>query len=145
MNQALRDPLKFAILIGAFLSAIGCATSSSHHYAEPTSAWTSRYGQLLYRTPKTTLIGEVLVRFSTQGDFELTFSKGPGLTVLSLRQDATFAEVKGALAGPGWSGPIDRAPSPLQPWLKLRDQLIQAQGKASVRYATETQTFLFRF
>ena len=27
----------------------------------------------MYRTPKTTLIGDVLVRFSKRGDFELTF------------------------------------------------------------------------
>ena len=49
----------------------------------------------MYRAPNTTLVGEALVRFSKTGDFELTVSKGPGITLLSLRQDATFAEVKG--------------------------------------------------
>jgi hypothetical protein len=49
----------------------------------------------MYRTTTTTLIGDVLIRFSKSGDFELTFSKGPGVTLLSLRQDATFAEVNG--------------------------------------------------
>ena len=62
----------------------------------------------MYHTPNTTLIGEVLVRFSKDGDFELTVSKGPGITLLSLRQDATFAEVKGGLAGHGWSGPVTK-------------------------------------
>ena len=64
----------------------------------------------MYRTPNTTLIGEALVRFSKTGDFELTVSKGPGITLLSLRQDATFAEVKGGLARQGWSGPVGQAP-----------------------------------
>ena len=40
--------------------------------------WQARSGQLLYRNARTTLIGDVLVRFSKSGDFELTFSKGPG-------------------------------------------------------------------
>jgi hypothetical protein len=48
----------------------------------------------MYRTPNTTLIGDVLVRFSKSGDFELTVSKGPGVTLLSLRQDAIVRRSK---------------------------------------------------
>ena len=107
--------------------------------------WESRSGQLLYRTPKTTLIGEVFVRFSKNGDFELSFSKGPGITLLIFRQDASFAEVKGAMAGPGWSGPTDQAPSRLRSWLALRDQLIRSKNQKSVRYVAGPETFLFRF
>ncbi len=64
----------------------------------------------MYRTPNRTLIGEAFVRFSKTGDFELTVSKGPGITLISLRQDATFAEVKGGLTGRGWSGLVAQAP-----------------------------------
>src|SRR2546430_11820780 len=70
-----------------------CATISLHEFSKPTSDWQTKTGQLMYRTPKTTLIGEALVRFSKTGDFELTVSKGPGITLLSLRQDAAFAEL----------------------------------------------------
>ena len=42
-------------------------------------------GQLAYRGQKTSLIGEVLVRFSNRGDFELTFTKGPGVTLLVMQ------------------------------------------------------------
>jgi len=122
-----------------------CATLSRHQFAAPMRDWESRSGQLLYRTPKTTLIGEVFVRFSKNGDFELSFSKGPGISLLILRQDASFAEVKGAMAGPGWSGPTDHAPSRLRSWLALRDRLIQSQNQKSVRYAAGSETFLFRF
>src|SRR5207244_3525091 len=62
-----------------------CATSSSHRFSNPTPEWQSKSGQVMYRAPNTTLIGEVLVRFSKDGDFELTVSKGPGITLLSLR------------------------------------------------------------
>jgi hypothetical protein len=99
----------------------------------------------MYRTPNTTLIGEALVRFSKTGDFELTVSKGPGITLLSLRQDATFAEVKGGLARRGWSGPVGQAPPQLLGWLGLRDQFLHAPDRKTLRYASGNETFLFRF
>jgi hypothetical protein len=128
-----------------------CATVSRHQFAEPAGGWQTRTGQLLYsrsRGTTTTMIGEAIVRFSNSGEFELTFSKGPGLTLLVLRQDRTFAEVKGALASRGrgsWSGPIDRAPTQLRGWLQLRDQIIQAQNRKTIRVASDGETFLFRF
>jgi hypothetical protein len=99
----------------------------------------------MYRTASTTLIGEALVRFSPTADFELTVSKGPGITLLSLRQDATFAEVKGAFARQGWSGPLNNAPPQLRGWLALRDQFIRAPNQKTLRYANGDETFLFRF
>jgi hypothetical protein len=122
-----------------------CATSSSHHFSNPTADWRSKSGQLMYHTPNTTLIGEVLVRFSKDGDFELTVSKGPGITLLSLRQDATFAEVKGGLAGHGWSGLITQAPPQLRGWLGLRDRFLQESGRKNPQYAAGNETFVFRF
>jgi hypothetical protein len=122
-----------------------CATSSSHRFSNPTSDWQSKSGQLMYHTPNTTLIGEVLVRFSKDGDLELTVSKGPGITLLSLRQDATFAEVKGGLAGHGWSGPVTQAPPQLRGWLGLRDQFLHGWDRKNLRYAAGNETFVFRF
>ena len=122
-----------------------CATISSHEFSKPTSDWQTKTGQLMYRTPKTTLIGEALVRFSKTGDFELTVSKGPGITLLSLRQDAAFAEIKGTFARHGWSGPVAQAPPQLRGWLGLRDQFIRAPNQKNVRYAVGNDTFLFRF
>jgi len=121
-----------------------CATISRHQFSEPTANWQTKSGQLMYRTAQTTLIGDVLVRFSKSGDFELTFSKGPGVTLLSLRQDASFAEVKGPFAEAGWSGPVEKAPKPLRGWLGLRDKLIHSQDQ-SVRYTAGNEMFLFRF
>ena len=69
-----------------------CASVSHHQFSEPAAGWQTKTGQLMYRTAKATLIGEAIVRLSKTGDFELTVSKGPGITLLSLRQDADFAE-----------------------------------------------------
>ncbi len=99
----------------------------------------------MYRAPNTTLVGEALVRFSKTGDFELTVSKGPGITLLSLRQDATFAEVKGGLARQGWSGSLAQAPPQLRGWLGLRDQFLQVPDRKTLRYTAGNETFVFRF
>jgi hypothetical protein len=122
-----------------------CVTISTHEFSKPTSDWQTKSGQLMYRTPKTTLIGDALVRFSKTGDFELTVSKGPGITLLSLRQDATFAEFKGAFAHQGWSGPVTQAPPQLRGWLGLREQFLHAPDQKTVRYIAGDESFLFRF
>jgi hypothetical protein len=140
-----RRYLKCFWAIGLTILLTRCATVSRHQFAEPAEDWQSRSGQLLYRTSTTTLIGEVFVRFSKDNNFELTFSKGPGITLLVLRQDGSFAEVRGAMAGPGWSGPIQQAPEKLRAWLGLRDRLIQSRNQKSVRYVAGQEIFLFRF
>ena len=134
-----------SILAVTCVCVISCATVSSYEFSEPTAGWQTKTGQLMYRNSKTTLIGDAVVRFSATGDFQLTVSKGPGITLLFLRQDATFAEVTGAFARQGWSGPVQQAPQQLRGWLALRDQFIRAANQKSLRYATGNETFVFRF
>jgi hypothetical protein len=134
----------------AFLAIISfcvtsCTTVLHHEFSDLFASWKTESGQLMYRTPNTTLIGEVFVRVSKAGDFELTMSKGPGITLLSLRQDATFADVKGGLARQGWSGPVAHAPSQLRGWLGLREQFLHAPDRKTLRYTAGNETFVFRF
>ena len=149
-------PALLSFLVIASFCITSCATVSRHEFSEPTTNWQTKTGQLMYRAPDTTLIGDVLLRFSTNGDFELAVSKGPGVILLSLRQDVAFAEVKGAFARGGWSGPVEQAPQQLRGWLGLRDKLIHSlatgrvrpaggQDRQTVRYVTGNETFLFRF
>ena len=91
------------------------------------------------------MIGDVVVRYSDAGDFELSLFKGPGVMLLSLRQEASFAEVSGSMTHGGWSGRIDRAPKQLRSWLELRDKLIQSQDRHVIRHVAGTEAFLFRF
>ena len=133
------------VLALAIFHLPGCATGPRHQFAEPSRDWQVRSGQLMYATPQTTLIGEVVVRFAKSGDFELTFSKGPGVTLLVLRQDDSFAEAKGGLARQGWSGPIDRAPAQLRGWLELRGKIIHSLGRQTIRHVSGTETFVLRF
>jgi hypothetical protein len=147
--------LNSTLLALLIVDLTGCATTSTHQFAEPARDWQTRIGQLLYRNPKTTVIGDVIVCFSKAGDFELTFSKGPGVNLLLLRQDSGFAEVNGPMAGSGWSGPIESAPQQLRGWLELRDKIVRALATASpsgggqdrhqVRHVSGSETFVFRF
>jgi hypothetical protein len=133
------------VTLAALLCLTSCQTSSLRHQFTPLAAnWKAKIGQLQYRGPKTTLIGEVLVRFSKQGDFELTFTKGPGVTLLVIHQDATFARVEGPLARGRWAGPSERAPARLRGWLALRNFLTQAQ-KPMMKYSSGNETFVFGF
>jgi len=138
-------PCLICLIAIACFCIISCATISHHPFSEPTTGWQTKTGQLMYRTPQTILIGEALVRFAKTSDFELMVSKGPGITLLSLRQDATFAEVKGPFARGGWSGPVDQAPQQLRGWLGLRDQFLHAPNQKHLRYVAGEETFLFRF
>jgi len=143
-HRAVATRLSLLLVVTLFC-IISCATVSHHEFSEPAAGWQTKSGQLMYRTPNTTLVGEVLVRFSKTGDFDLTVSKGPGITLLSLRQDSTFAEVKGGLARQGWSGPLAQAPPQLRGWLGLRDQFLRAPDQKTLRYTAGNETFLFRF
>jgi len=134
-----------ALVALTLLELASCATTSTHQFGEPRADWQMRTGQLLYRTAKTTVIGDVLVRFSKANDFELTFSKGPGVTLFMLRQDSAFAEITGPLAGRGWSGPIEHAPPQLRGWLELRDKIVHAAERHQVRHVSGSETFVFRF
>ena len=137
--------LRVIVIALAIVDLTACATISRHQFAQPARDWQARSGQLLYRGAGTALIGEVLVRFSKSGDFELIFSKGPGVTLLTLRQDGAFAEVKGVLVRGGWSGPVDQVPKQLRGWLEIRDKLLRAQDQKSVRHVAGSETFLFHF
>src|SRR5262249_28371036 len=58
------NPARLAVTLVCLTS---CATVSHHQFAEPTAGWQTKTGQLMYRTPQTTLIGEAFVRFSNTG------------------------------------------------------------------------------
>ncbi|SRR6266404_1716510 len=134
---------KVAVVILAL--ALGCSGCAIHQFAQPTHQWTTRNGQLSYHGPKRAFIGEVLVRFSTRSDFELTFTKGPGVALLFVRTDPEFARVQGPLAGLPWSGSIASPPARAQGWLALRREILRNPQKPTVRVSEGGETFLLRF
>src|ERR1044071_4883328 len=130
------------LLAIAFFGLTSCETLQ-HQFLEPTPDWQAKVGQLQYRGARTSLIGEVLVRYSSKGDFELTFSKGPGVTLLTVRQDDKFVRVSGPLARGSWSGPPEQTPSRLQGWASLRSLLLPSPNEPFVRQTFGRETFTF--
>jgi hypothetical protein len=137
-------PKCLAIVCAGLVGLTSCQTIK-HHFSDLTQDWQSRHGQLLYRGKRTTLIGEVLVRFSKAGDMELTFTKGPGIALLHIQQNANFARLRGPLARGTWSGPTAQAPAALRGWLQLRELLMASAQKPSVQQSAGDETFIFRF
>ena len=154
------DPFGFVVRslapLGMTILLASCGIIPRHQFAEPSQDWRARNGQLLYRTAKTTIIGEVVVRFSSADNFELTFSKGPGVTLLIIRQDPNFVRISGPLARGSWSGPPAQVPARFRGWVQLREKLIHAlaagrvrptggQDRQSLRHVAGAETFVFRF
>src|SRR5438477_1814889 len=134
-----------SILLTAIALAFTSCETVRHQFVGPALDWQARNGQLLYHGRKTTLIGEVLVRFSKAGDLELTFTKGPGVPLLEVRHDANFARVSGPLARGSWDGPTGHAPMRLRGWLELREVLMASGEKPSVHHEFGQERFIFRF
>ncbi len=87
----------------------------------------------------------MFVRYSNRGDFELTFSKGPGVTLLVMRTDPAFARVQGPLARIPWSGPLQQPPARASGWLALRQEILRNPQKRIVRVSEGSETFVLRF
>ena len=139
----MKSACRLVVVILLACSFAGC--SAIHQFIGPSPDWQARNGQLLYHGKRTTLIGEVLVRFSKAGDFELTFTKGPGVTLVEIRQDATNFNVRGPLVGVGWSGSTQHAPPHLRGWLELREKLMGLGDKTSLTHSYRDEKFTFRF
>jgi hypothetical protein len=133
---------RIAILL-AVLCLTSCVTTSTHQFATPAADWQTRTGQLAYQGPKVSLIGELLVRTSKNGEMELNFSKGPGVTLLTLRQDPQFGGAQGPLARGNWSGPTANAPERLRGWFALREKILS--GGSSIRFRSGNESFHLRF
>jgi len=137
-------PLPPSLVCLALIALTSCQTLR-HQFASPEPDWQSQIGQLQYRGPRISLIGDVLVRYSSQGDFELTFTKGPGVTLLTVRQDDKFVRVSGPLARGSWSGPPAEAPARLRGWVSLRGALLRSKNQPLVRQAIGPDRFTFAF
>ena len=128
------------------LSLTSCQTTMpARQFAEPAAGWQTKTGQLAYTDQRMSLIGEVLVRSSKDGHFELTFTKAGGITLLSLRQDANFAQAEGPLARGRWSGSTAEAPARLRGWFQLRDKIVNGRRMTTIRHDGGEQSFTLRF
>ena len=72
-------------------------------------------GQMVYTTARRSVVGDVILRTRSNGDYDLAFSKG-GVSVLQLQSHGNELVATGLFARNGWKGPVDRAIGPLHSW-----------------------------
>jgi hypothetical protein len=107
-------------IIVALLAAtlIGCRSVNELSGLGPEAK--TRIGQLRYATRERSVVGDIILRSLTAGDYDLSFSKG-GVTVLELQTRGDNITATGLLVSGGWSGAAARAPGPLKPWAMLKE------------------------
>jgi hypothetical protein len=76
-------------------------------------------GQMVYQTPRTSIAGDVILRTSPSGDYDLVLLKG-GVQVLQVQAHDDQLVASGLFARNGWTGPLDRAPGPLKSFALLK-------------------------
>ncbi|HEX7194345.1 MAG TPA: hypothetical protein VF207_05195 [Chthoniobacterales bacterium] len=116
-------------IFAAFLAIIliGCRSVNELSGLGPEAK--TRIGQLRYATGGRSVVGDIVLRNLTAGDYDLSFSKG-GVTVLELQTRGPNMTATGLLAKSGWSGAADRAPGPLKPWAMLKEALVYFDSDA---------------
>ena len=76
-------------------------------------------GQMLYQTPRTSIVGDVILRTRPSGDYDLVFSKG-GVQVLQIQAHGDELVATGMFARNGWTGSVAHAPGQLRSWALLK-------------------------
>ena len=76
-------------------------------------------GQMVYQTNQTSIVGDVILRTESSGDYDLIFSKG-GAQMLQIQAHDGQLVATGLFARNGWTGPVDRTPGPLRSWALLK-------------------------
>jgi len=100
MRRFLTAPACLFIIASLLLA--GCST---YQFVTPTAQWQTLVGQLLYSSPKRSIIGETVVTRMNDDQFQLDFMTGPGLSILKLRKDGTRGRAEAAFARVSWPRP----------------------------------------
>lgn len=120
----------FLIVACLALMLLGCQTPQA--FPTPGADWTTHTGQLQYRSAEgRSVIGDVVLRSSPAGDFQLDFRSGPGFPLLRIWQSGASARAEGVFARGTWQGRAAVAPAPLHGWMQLRGLFASLPARSS--------------
>jgi hypothetical protein len=105
----------FALLFALAILA-GCANAPD--FPPPNDLWESFTGQLQYRAPERSIVGEFTAARHGE-DFRMEFSKGGAVTLLKLARHGDLILAEGPLARGRWHGRADAAPAWLRGWVTV--------------------------
>ena len=110
MNRFFRITFSALVLL---LSGVACQTTRQFPTPNPQSK--PLVGQLLYSSPKRTFVGDFTAQVSAT-DFQLEVTKGPGMSLIFVRDSSgTLARVEAL--GHSWQGNPRFAPGIMRNWL----------------------------
>lgn len=130
---------RILILLSLFVLA-GCQSVKEISGLGPEAK--TRVGQLQYVTRSRSIVGDIILRNLTGGDYDLSFSKG-GVPLLEFQTRGSRMTATGLFIRTGWSGELAHAPRSLRPWAMLREVLpyfdtnapsAQSAGRWSARF-----------
>ena len=107
---------RIAALLSIFLLLCSCTVNELPGLGSDAK---TLQGQMVYTTSRRSVVGDVILRTRSNGDYDLAFSKG-GVSVLQLQSHGSELVATGLFARTGWKGPVDRAIGPLHSWALLR-------------------------
>ncbi|MBV8175536.1 MAG: hypothetical protein JO151_13385 [Verrucomicrobia bacterium] len=82
----------------------------------------TRIGQLRYATRSRSIVGDIILRNLSGGDYDLSFSKA-GVPLLEFQTRGSRMTATGLFIRTGWSGELAHAPRSLRPWAMLSEVL----------------------
>ncbi len=125
----------------------GCASFGHNNaFPSPGADWQSFQGQLLYRNAAgKAIIGDVVIRRSQHGDFQLEFQSGPGFPLMRLWQSGDLARAEGVFARGAWQGSASKPPRHLKGWFKLRDRFANQAHPTHLAFDQNGEHFVFHF
>jgi hypothetical protein len=82
----------------------------------------TRIGQLRYATRSRSIVGDIILRNLSGGDYDLSFSKA-GVPLLEFQTRGSRMTATGLFIRTGWSGELAHAPRSLRPWAMLSEAL----------------------
>jgi hypothetical protein len=123
----------------------GCQTARTS-FPAPGADWQTFAGQLHYTSATgRSIIGDVVIRRSPHGDFQLEFASGPGFPLMRIWQSGEVARAEGALARGSWQGPANKPPKRLEGWFHLRETFAHQTHPRQLSANQGGEHFAFHF
>jgi hypothetical protein len=140
----LRSFLSLLALAAAGLLFDGCQTPAT--FPTPGPDWQTLTGQMQHIAPNgKSVIGEVVIRRSKQGDFQLAFASGPGFPLMRIWVSGSKARAEGAMAHGSWQGDPAKAPQHLRGWFQLPKVFAVKGHNRDLRVTEGGEGFVFHF
>lgn len=115
-------------------------------FPTPAADWQTLSGQMQHvGLDGKSVIGDVVIRRSKQGDFQLSFASGPGFPLMRLWVSGTRGRAEGVMARRPWQGEVAKAPERLRGWFQLPKIFATKGHNRDLSVVEQGERFVFHF